>query len=261
MSRLIFYTSSQLRQTKDSGTSGAAGNPIPGDISLVEYRVTYADPFGNQDSTQKEFQLHRVIVDPASTFTGVNSKPLMGIGHNNSAASPFLWQAFDNLIDSSTSSVKSQVPTSQGKSLNIDVYGASTTASMLEENVAQFNVFLYFYGHDVSSLSAPAIQVYPMSVYRTISPAAYYYGGAQQAAGSIVPNSVGYLDTYSTGAPPPTFIAFAYADITITFLTGDGVALLQSFGGAMPEGFNWPQFVQQYGKTYTQRVRFYNKPR
>ena len=188
----------------------------------------------------------------------------MGIGFGSGSAITSLAQAFDTLIDSSSVPVKSQVPTTQGKSLNISVYGANTPASMLKENVAQFNVYLYFYGQDIANAAAaqtPAIQPYPMGVYRTISPAAYYYGGAQQANGASVPNSPGYLDTYTSGKPTPTFIAMAYADLSITFLTGDGVALLQSFGGSMPEGFNWPQFVQQYGKTYTQRVRFYNKPR
>ena len=261
-SRLIFYTTSPLRQTKDDGTPGVAGNPIPGDISAIEYRIIYADPFGNDASTQKSLQLHRVIVDPGSTFTGVSGHPMMGIGQHTGAAATTLPQAFDSLIDSSTSPVKSQVSMGQGKSLNISVYGASNLNSMFFDNVAQFNVFLYFYGYDAGKPgAAPTIQTYPQTAYRNITPPKYFYGGAPQVNGASTPNSVGYLDTYSTGSPEPSFLALAYADITITFLTDDGVAILQQFNGSTPQGFSWPQFLQQYGKTFTQRVRFYNKPR
>jgi prepilin-type N-terminal cleavage/methylation domain-containing protein len=268
VSRLIFYTSTPLRQTNDSGTPGAEGNPIPGDICAVEYRVTYSDPFGNDASTSKTFQLHRVAVDPASTFVGVGGQPLMGIGQGHGATAPYLWKAFDNLIDSGGNNpVKSQVQMGQGKSLNIEVSGSGSINSLLADNCAQFNVFLYFYGYSTKPPDGPgpAIQPYPETAYGQITPAAYYYGGAAQSNGSPVSNSSGYLDTYNNPAnapsPPVYFVAMAYADITVTFLTDDGVAQLQQFQGSTPEGFNWQQFVQQYGKTFTQRVRFYNKPR
>jgi hypothetical protein len=264
MSRLIFYTSTPLRQVKDDGTAGAAGNPIPGDICAVEYRVTYADPFGVASSTQKTFQLHRVVVDPASTFIGVAGKSLMGIGNNPGPPAPpfaFLTQAFDTLVDKASGPVHSQVAMSQGENLNVSVYGSGTPNSMLADNVAQFNVFLYFYGYNAAAAgAAPAMQAYPQTKFNNISPAAYYYGGGPQGGGTPVLSTGGYLDTYTNAAIPPTFVALAYADVTVTFLTDDGVAILQQYGDTTADGINWAQFLQQYGKTYTQRIRFYNKP-
>ncbi len=241
MTRLIFYTSAQLHQTKDNGTPGAAGNPIPGDICAVEYRVTYADPFGNAASTQKTFQLHRVVVDPATTFLGVSGhQPLMGIGEGGKTSYTSLAQAFDSQVDLSAGAVPSQIPMGSGQALNTSIYGSNTTASMIEDNVVQFNVFLYFYGYNAAGVAnAPAIQAYPETTFSIINPPAYYYGGGPQAGGAPVPNTGGYLDSYTTpAAGKPTFVAMAYADVTVTFLTDDGAIELQQFNGSLPQGFN-----------------------
>ena len=259
-SRLIFYTTTPLRQTKDAGTPGAAGNPIYGDICAIEYRVVFEDPFGNSSSTAKTFSLHRVVVDSASTFYGINSKAVMGIGVGGKGSDPTLWQTFDSLVDKTSGPVSNTVSASQNKSLNVNVYGAHTTSSTLLDNVAQFNVFLYYYGYNGTSAGrAPSVQAYPMTTPRAVTQ--YYYGGGPKVNGTPVPNSPGFLDTYADPSNPPVFQGLAYADITLTILTDEGVNQLQSFQGSLPEGVSWNQFVQQYGKTYTQRVRFYNKPR
>jgi len=266
MTRLVFYSNPELRQTKDNAQGGSSGNIIPGDVCAVEYRVTFADPFGNADSTSKTFQLHRVVVDPATTFLGINGQPLMGISRS-SGGLPTLEKTFDALVDKSIVPVESQVQLSQGKALNISVYGAGTTNSMLMDNVAQFKVFLYFYGGvppnpntGAASTGAPAIQVYPMTQYTAIDPPQYYYGGASFGGGP----TNGYLDTEVFPSPDPSkpnFIALAYADVTITLLNQDGVAYIQSLNGQAPPDFNWQNFLQQFGKTYTHRIRFNNKPR
>ncbi|HTB62813.1 MAG TPA: prepilin-type N-terminal cleavage/methylation domain-containing protein [Opitutales bacterium] len=257
MSRLIFYTTPELRQTKDSGQGGTAGQVIPGDICAVEYRVVYADPFGNSSSTQKTFQLHRVVVDAASTFLGVNKQPLMGISQAGNSKNQTLWQAFDAIVDKTDQPISSQIALGSGKNLNINIYGAKNKNSIMEDNVVQFNVFLYFYGYNSSGGAGPAIQPYPMTQYGLLNPPVYYYGGGPQTA---TPSNPSFLDAYTASKTPPIFISMAYADITVTLLTDDGAAQLQSYGTSMPQGFVWQQFVQQYGKTYTQRVRFYNKP-
>ncbi len=259
-SRLIFYTTTPLRQSKDAGTPGAAGNPIYGDICAVEYRVVFEDPFGNSSSTAKTFSLHRVVVDASSTFSGVNGKALMGIGVGGKGSDPTLWQTFDNVVDKSSGPVANTIVAANGKSLNVNLYGAHTTSSTLLDNVAQFTVFLYYYGYNGATTGrAPSIQAYPMTTPRISSQ--YYYGGGPKVNGAPTPNSPGFLDTFTDANNPPVFQGLAYADISITILTDDGVALLQQSGNALPEGESWNQFVQQFGKTYTQRVRFYNKPR
>ncbi len=259
-SRLIFYTTSPLHQSKDAGTSGTPGNPIYGDVCAVEYRVVYDDPFENSSSTAKTFSLHRVVVDPASTFYGINGKPMMGIAVNGAGADNTLWQTFDDLVDKTTGSVTNTVPTSQNKSLNINIYGAHTTGSTMRDNIAQFTVFLYYYGYNGTNAGrAPAVQAYPMTTPRVAT--SYYFGGGPSNNGTPVANTAGFLDTFTDPNNPPVFQGLAYADISITFLTDDGVAQMQSFQGTLPQGVSWNEFLQQYGKTYTQRVRFYNKPR
>jgi prepilin-type N-terminal cleavage/methylation domain-containing protein len=258
MSRLIFYTTPELRQTKDAGQSGAAGQNIPGDTCAVEYRVIYADPFGSSSSTQKTFQLHRVVVDSASTFLGVNKQPLMGISQAGGSAAPTLWQTFDTIVDKTDQPISSQITMGQGKSLNINIYGAKNKNSILEDNVVQFSVFLYFYGYNPAGGQGPAIQPYPMTQYGLLNPPIYYYGGGTKSGGA---NNPSFLDAHTNPNNPPVFVSMAFADITVTILTDDGAAYLQSQGAAPSADFNWLKFRQQYGKTYTQRVRFYNKPR
>jgi hypothetical protein len=66
--------------------------------------------------------------------------------------------------------------------------------------------------------------------------------------------TAGYLDGMTDAKNPPVFLSLAYADITLTILTDDGVAALQQGNGALPQNVTWPQFLQKFGKTFTQRV-------
>jgi len=261
--RLIFFSNANLHQTKDDPTGGKPGHPIYGDICAIEYRVTFGDPFDNPNSLQKTFSLHRVIVDPLSTFYGVNGKPILGI----TAGPPPVGKGdladnFDDVIDASRNPVTSAIQGNLGTNLRITIDGSFLSGSILLDNVARFNVFLYYYGTNPSP--PPASEVFPENVPNSPTPPNYYYGGwARTGAGAPTPNQPNYLDLISPstgGGSSPTFIRFAYADITLCVLTDDGVVKLNGFNGSLPQGMTWDSFLQTYGKTYTQRIRFFNSP-
>jgi prepilin-type N-terminal cleavage/methylation domain-containing protein len=247
-SRLIFFTSTLLHQTKDKAVPGQLGNPIYGDLSCIEYRVEYADPFGNPNSGLPTYSLHRVAIDPATTYFGLNGVPVMGI--NEVTAVTSLHQLFDSYIDNTVTPIVSTPPAGGGQQLTISVYGVQTTQSSLVDNVGQFIITLYFSGYN--ALSDPPQQPYPMTA--PPGPATYYYYGGLGTAATV--NAAGYLDTYTS------FVGMAYADISLTLLTDGGVSLLQSYGGKLPEGYpgGWPQFLSSYGMTFTERVPFLSAP-
>jgi prepilin-type N-terminal cleavage/methylation domain-containing protein len=260
-SRLIFFTSTPLHQTKDASTPGAPGKTIAGDICAVEYRVVYADPFGansppGSTTSTKTFSLHRVVLDPVSTFYGINGVPVMGLNTDTTPTS--LVASFDSSVDlqsAATTPTQNRTPTvaipyggSNGPSpLTIPIYGAYATASMLLDNVAQFTVFLYFNGQDPSQ-SLP-IQAYPQTAINKSNPPALFYGGSTKPTADA-----GYFDGKVNANAPPVFLSLAYADVTLTILTDDGINYLQQGNGAVPQGLTWQQFIQKFGKTYTQRI-------
>jgi prepilin-type N-terminal cleavage/methylation domain-containing protein len=264
-SRLIFFTSTPMHQSKDSSTPGGPGHSIAGDICAVEYRVVYADPFGTATpgggATTNTYSLHRVVIDPASTFYGVGGDSLMGLNANTTPTG--LAPAFDAVIDlpsaatvpnDSVTPVPVAIPNVQNgeetgpTQLTVPIYGAYSTASTLLDNVAQFNVFVYFTGQDTTQVLP--VQTYPQSYNFKTDPPSIYYGGAATAG------AAGYLD----GQAKPVFISLAFADVTLTILTDEGVTNLQQGNGALPEGMTWPQYLQKYGKTYTQRIPLLVKP-
>jgi hypothetical protein len=71
-----------------------------------------------------------------------------------------------------------------------------------------------------------------------------------------------WSDSNYFDAPPSpyTFAGLAYADITLTLLTDEGMTLFQNYGGHLPEGMSWSQFLAQYSETYSTRVFFLNQP-
>jgi hypothetical protein len=268
-SRFIFFTSTPKHLSKDFAPQGGVGKEIAGDICAVEYRVTYADPFGatatpGSSSTSKTFSLHRVVVDPASTFYGVNNVPIMGLNSATNPSYPGLKASFDTAIDlpastsSSSTPLTSQTPMpvaipyggSQGPSaLTVPIYGAYSTANRLLDNVGQFTVFLYFTGLNPAPAEVQTIQTYPQTAVNKSDPPAIYYGG------SPTPTIAGgYLDALNDTKNPPVFLSLAYADITLSILTDDGIAYLQQNNGAVPQGFTWPKFLQKFSRTYTERV-------
>jgi len=273
-SRLIFFTSTPMHQYKDNSDPGSVGHSIAGDICCVEYRVVYADPFGTQPTpgsgtTTNTFSLHRVVIDPVSTFYGVGGVSLMGL--NNTTHPTKLTDAFDAAIDLPTTALiptTNQTPivgipygSSQGpEALNVPVYGAYSISNTLLDNVAQFTVFFYLNCQDPNN--PIPIQPYPQdSITLNIQTASkpestvIYYGG--QIAPSSPSSNAGYLDGVTNA---PVFLSLAYADITLTILTDDGVAVLQQGKGALPQNMTWPQFLQRFGKTFTQRVPILVKP-
>jgi len=266
-SRLIFFTSTPMHQTKDNANPGGVGKSIAGDICCVEYRVVYADPFGTPPApgtgtTTSTFSLHRVVVDPVSTFYGISGVPIMGLNYNTHPTN--LADAFNSNIDlasGATTPINNATPPvaipyggSTGPSpLQIPVYGAYSISNTLLDNVAQFSVFLYFTGQDASG--ALPVQTYPQTTLNHTTPPAIYYGGAATPT-----KAAGYLDGMIDPKSPPVFLSLAYADITITILTDDGVSALQQGNGALPQNMTWQQFLQQFGKTFTQRVPLLVKP-
>jgi len=260
-SRLIFFTSTPMHQSKDNANPGGVGKTIAGDICAVEYRVVYADPFGTPPApgagtTTNTFSLHRVVIDPVSTFYGVSGVPIMGLNYNTHPTN--LVDAFNTGIDlasAATTPTSNATPVvgipfggSAGPSaLTIPIYGAYSTSNTLLDNIAQFTVYLYFTGQDPAG--ALPIQSYPQSTVTTTIPPSIYYGGVAAPT-----RTAGYLDGMTDAKNPPVFLSLAYADITLTILTDDGVAALQQGNGALPQNVTWPQFLQKFGKTFTQRV-------
>jgi len=272
-SRLIFFTSTPLHLTRDFSAPGAVGKSIAGDICAVEYRVVYADPFGTASTpgsttTTKTFSLHRVVLDPVSTFYGLANVPVMGL---NSSTPPFsLAAVFDANVDlpahaaagaipyvNQTPSVAipfAQAPAAPGPSpLDVPIYGAYSTASTLLDNVAQFTVFLYFTGQDTTQVQP--VQAYPQTyVMKEDHPSIFYGGAANPTPGA------GYLDGLNKPSTPPIFLSLAFADITITIMTDDGLTYLQQNNGALPQGMSWQQFLQKFGRAFTQRIPLLVKP-
>jgi prepilin-type N-terminal cleavage/methylation domain-containing protein len=260
--RLIFFTTAGLRPTKDDALSGKAGNPIYGDVCAVEYRITYGDPFDNQNSDQKTFSLHRVVVDPASTFYGINTKPIMGLYQGSGSGKGNLEDEFDDVVDNSRDGVTSSMQGTLGKTLRVTIANSFQSASSLLDNVARFNVFLYYVG--TNPVPPPSTEIYPQTVPYNNNPAKYYFGGwPRNTSGTPTGTLTNYLDLIAPAAGAanvPTFSHLAFADLTITVLNDDGVALVNSINGAMPQGMTWEDLLRTYGKTYTQRVRFFNSP-
>jgi len=262
--RFIFFSDANLHQTKDDPTGGKPGHPIYGDVCAIEYRVTYGDPFDNPNSLQKTFSLHRVIIDPLSTFYGINGKPVLGItlGSTVPVGKGDLADNFDDVVDASHSPVASTIQGNLGSNLRITIDGAFLSGSILLDNVARFNVFLYYYG--TNPAPPPASEVFPQNVPNNVTPANYYYGGwKRNTDGSPSGSQTGYLDLIEPalgGSIYPSFQRLAYADVTLTVLTDEGVVTLNGFSGSMPQGMTWDSFLQTYGKTYTQRIRFFNSP-
>ncbi len=249
--RLIFFTSTLVHQSKDSSSGGGKqAQPLYGDICAVEYRVVYADPFGNADSTEKTFSLHRVVIDPASTFYGVNTSPIMGVYNGSNRTKNTLEDNFDAVVDINDKPVKNQMIGNLGKNLQVSIYGSLAPESILLDNVARFNVFLYYYGPNTAN-PPPTVQLYPQTYPDNMIPAKYYFGGIQRNSTGKVKS---YLDTQ------PTFTRLAFADITMTVLKDDGVTLLNQFNGSMPQNMTWEDFLNRYGVTFTERVQFFNSP-
>ena len=254
-SRLIFFTSTPMHLAKDSSTPGAVGKTIAGDICAVEYRVVYADPFGTPPApgattTTNTFSLHRVVIDPVSTFYGISGTPIIGLNYNTHPSN--LADAFNSVVDlpsAATTPTNNQTPVVgipyviQGENpgpsaLNIPIYGAYSTSNTLLDDIAQFTVYLYFTGQDPAG--ALPVQTY---------------------GGSLTPTKgAGYLDGMTDPKAPPVFLSLAYADITLTLMNDDGVTILKQSNGALPQNMTWPQFVEKFGKTFTQRVPLLVKP-
>jgi len=269
-SRLIFFTNTPLHLSKDFSSPGAVGKSIAGDICSVEYRVVYADPFGTTPApgattTTKTFSLHRVVLDPVTTFYGINNLSVMGLNANTQP--PTLTAVFDGAVDLPAHAAAGAAPYAnrtpvvaipyggQGPSvLNVPIYGAYSTASTLLDNVAQFTVFLYFTGQGSQADPMPT-QVYPQTSVNKNDPPSIFYGGATNPTASA-----GYLDGLNKASSPPVFLSLAFADITITIMTDDGLTYLQQNNGALPQGMTWPQFLQKFGRTFTQRIPLLVKP-
>lgn len=261
--RLIFFSTSPVHQSKDDSAVGKDARPIYGDVCAIEYRVTYADPFGSSNSIQKTFSLHRVALDPASTFFGINSKAIMGIysGNPTTPGVATLEDNFDAVFDSTDKGVPNTVPGNQGKPLRMTIYGSLAHESILLDNVARFTVFLYYYGSNTPG--PPAAEVFPQTYPNPLNPAKYYIGGWQRSGGVPSGDVKPYLDLINPlyGRPgDPTFVRLAFADVTMTVLKDEGVTLLNQFNGSMPQNMTWEDFLNRYGITYTERVRFFNSP-
>ncbi len=258
--RLIFFAPTHLRQAKDNtSTSDKDNTPINGDICLIEYRVTYGDPFGNSASNDKTFSLHRVALDPATTLFGVNGNALLGLKDNGGFAAT-LPDALDKTqVDTSTDVVRNSVQGNQGKTLTINLRGTSSYETILLDNVARFNVFLFYVGYNPKAGVAPITQIYPQS-FPSPEATEFYFGGERPGSEATRQPQFINLISNATDSSNPTFIRLAFADVTITVLKEEGVTLLNTFSGSLPEGLTWEDFLKQYGRTYTERVYFYNSP-
>jgi len=266
--RFIFFSNANLHQPKEDSNGGSMVDPkhnLYGDVCAIEYRVTYGDPFDNANSIQKTFSLHRVVVDPVTTFYGIDgssTKPIMGVTQGPpTIGKGSLEGNFDDLIDGSRNPVTSTVNGHGSNTLRVTLEGSFLSDSILLANVARFNVFLYYYG--TNAAPPPATEIFPETNPFNNSPANYYYGGWKQTGGAPSSGQPNYLDLISPasgGAGSPTFQHLAFADITLTILNDEGVTVLNGFNGSMPQGMTWDSFLQTYGKTYTQRVRFFNSP-
>ncbi len=161
------------------------------------------------------------------------------------------------MVDASHNSVTSTVLSNQGKTLRITIPNSFQSESILLDNVARFNVFLFYVGTNPSP--PPATEIYPQSEPFNNTPANYYYGGWKRSNNVPTSGQNNFFDLIYGGSNP-TFNHLAFADITLTVLNDDGVALLNQINGSMPQGLTWEDFLAKYGRTYTQRVRFFNSP-
>lgn len=257
--RLVFFAPTHLRQAKDNtSTSDKDNTPINGDICCIEYRVTYGDPFGNDASTQKTFSLHRVALDPATTLFGINGNSILGIKDNGGYAKNLPAALDKTQVDTSTDAIHNNLQGNQGKTLQVNLLGTASHDTILLDNVARFNVFLFYLGYNPQPGVSPITQIYPESFPNPDTE--YYFGG--EAPGTEARPDASYINLISNAVSGrnPTFIRLAFADITMTVLREEGVTLLNTFSGSLPEGLTWEDFLKQYGRTYTQRVYFYNSP-
>jgi hypothetical protein len=186
----------------------------------------------------------------------------MGLNLATTPSIPGLAAAFDAAVDSTAAGAAAPVNQTpevaipyggaQGaEQLRVPIYGAYSTANRLLDNVGQFTVFLYFTGQDATDPSGLPVQVYPQTEINKNADPFIYYGGSPtpSTAGS------GYLDGENGGGKPPiAFLSLAYADVTLSILTDEGIGYLQQNNGSVPQGFTWPQFLQKFSKTYTQRI-------
>jgi prepilin-type N-terminal cleavage/methylation domain-containing protein len=260
-SRLIFFAPTPLRATKPD-QQGTTTNPltVPGDLCAIEYRVEYADPFNVASIPQKVFSLHRVVIDPSTTFIGDGTNaPLLGLCTGNPVSgSKLLTDIFDNTFDSQNTTVKAPMTGAYSGNF-MDIYGAQTTQSSLGlDNIAQFTVMLYYNGYSASTTSP--IQIWPAySTYTATQPTPppgqwYAFGG--EGTGATKSGDPKFL----ANSTASTFLSLAYADITLSLFTDEGLQIFESYNGSLPQDLNWNSFVQQYTKTFTRRVYFENQP-
>jgi hypothetical protein len=257
-SRLIFFAPTPLRATKDTPAGGAASfTTLPGDLCAIEYRVEYADPFGVQVNPQKVFSLHRVVIDSATTFLGYNHSSIMGLKGGTNLLDTFFTTNFDSVSGSGniTSTLAAGTSAYNGKS--VATFGAQFTQSSLGlDNIAQFTVILYYNGY--KSGATPPIQVYGSYAYNASQPVppsgtGYAFGGSTV----YTSGTTTFLDNTPTSTA--AFLNLAYADVTLSLFTDEGLQLFEALNGSVPDG-GWNVFLQQYAKTYTRRVVFQNKP-
>jgi prepilin-type N-terminal cleavage/methylation domain-containing protein len=295
VSRLMFFAPTTIREATDSANPP---NPLYGDLCAIEYRMTYGPMFVNNSSGpnagQKVLSLHRAVVDSRSTMLGLFNGTLASppgsattatlIAGNPTADLTLAWngldtdtirQGIDNPI-----TLTNPAPTG-GTSGNVSIYGGLCSATTVLNNVAQFIVTIAFYDSATPSGISSNSSIGPIT-YTALS---FGQGGsttntnpktllfptlppnvASQTSDVVLDYPGGIPLPPETTTPPPYNLA--YADISLTLITDEGAVLfaqnpiqyqstLVSPGSSMSV---WSLFLQQYGRTYTERVYFQNTP-
>jgi prepilin-type N-terminal cleavage/methylation domain-containing protein len=290
-SRLMLFAPTTIREATDD-----VNNPIYGDLCAIEYRMTYGPMFANNNTGQMVLSLHRAVVDSRSTMLGLSPATRQLVTPPGAATTSTLMagnttvdltQAWDALDANTTSKgiddpITLITPAPSGSTAgNLSVYGGTCAATTVLNNVAQFIVTIAFYDSATPSGISSSSTVGPVT-YTALS---FGQGGsttttypkvllfptlppnvAMQATDVVLDYPGGTPLPPETTTPPPYNLA--YADISLTLITDEGAALfaqnpLQYQSTIASPGSNmsvWSLFLQQYGKTYTERVYFQNTP-
>ncbi len=196
------------------------GTEIPGDVCAVSYRLAYQNPFRGGSAGQRVFGLYRAVVSPEQTFNGPPSGGLIAMKDLYGS----FWRGAEGTGTQST----------------INPIGLT---NLLATNVVAFRVAPYLQLSDG--------KIAPMR--------------ADRSAGGLPLETGDYLSVREIieGRPDvtggKTAVRVAYADVSLTILTEEGLKLLNEPGRTM-SSVEFEELVSKYGYAYTRRVYFINTP-
>lgn len=212
---LAFFTTALDRRLEDNSR-----NPIPGNVSAVEYKLVYQDPVtGDPDPEDNTYALHRRLIDPVTTFSS-----LLGAEDQTNFGS---WLNTQVTADSR---------------VDLDAYSPTGAAEhYLAGNIVNFQVTFYVIDVNEEGDEVPVVVPSPVQ-----------YGGPNSSVGPQAPLDSGFRHPIEYAEISLTIVSDEGMQI-LRNLADDRAGT----GYSQSEGVN---VVLEHGEVFKRRVYFQAKP-